>query len=301
MRWNLIFAFFAFFLIFGSTFVLAQSEDNRTDFEKAEDDVFGILGEAEGVENVLDEARENIDQNKWDYLGEQWKEILFRNERIVRIDSFLQGINPFFALVLGTDYSFSLIFIFVIGLWVLFLNAFYGISRLFSIFSKYTAFVAALLMTFVLSHLKIFPPENINFYNWASIGIFRILFFREGIWSWVSLLLFFVVYIFLFSYVVKFLRKARRAKEKDDEEFRKERQETEQNILHKMLQTFTKTTPGNVTTEPNVPVILVILGILCLFLIITFYLILGFGILTWIFTVLLLLDIILIILYYSKD
>ena len=72
--------------------------------------------------------------SKWDYLGEEWKNILLKNEFVSAINSFFEKISFIFVFLFGEPYSLSLTLFVIIIIW------FYLFFQLSQILRDFVAF-----------------------------------------------------------------------------------------------------------------------------------------------------------------
>lgn len=199
-------------ILFFSVQVLAQSDTGSGS---------GVDQEAEKILNATRKLQKFTGDEKWEYLGAQLNELLLKIEGIALIDLFFRKINIAFFFIFGENYDLSLTFLFAVFLWIFFFSMFGRGIVSFSTFSKPVAYIIAFILAGVLAHLKV--------YNYLSMLIFKVLFFREGIWRWTSFVLFFVIYIFILIYFKSIIWKLGRSfktsqeeKEKWDEKFQRQ-------------------------------------------------------------------------------
>lgn len=213
-----LFSFFLLFL-FVSAFVsgVVSAQNVERDLE-------------EGVENVKSNA-ENIAQftekERWEYLGEAWKENLLKNSVISAIDSTLRKFNVFFAIVVAEDYDLSFGFFFAVIYFIFFMALWDSVSKIvmgeMEFPTKYSP-IFAILLSIICAHAGI--------YVFLSSITFNLLFFRGGAWSWVWTGLFFFFYVVfliymnkVFSMFVHNFKKMRDKRNQKNLENRVERQE----------------------------------------------------------------------------
>lgn len=185
----------------------------------AQDDLDGFQNDS--VVQGVQKLQEFTEEKKWEYLGERWKEFLLQNKFISSLDGFFKKINFLFFLFLGQDYELSLTLFFVFLIWLFFWVMFYKIIRDFSSFSDPVSFIIGTALSIILAHLK--------FCFFLSNLLFKVIFFREGMWRWISffvfIILYFVFLIFLERIVWKIgraLKKSKEEKEKWDEKFERQ-------------------------------------------------------------------------------
>ena len=106
-------------VLFYSFSVLAQVVDDN---EEIKDD-------AERILDATNELREFTEEKKWEYLSEQWKILLLKNNIIRGIDKFFNSINFVFVFLFGEDYDLPLALFFSIILWCFFLVIFPSLTN----------------------------------------------------------------------------------------------------------------------------------------------------------------------------
>ena len=200
----LIISNFAFFVM-GQTGSLPSQEELENDTV------------VKGVKDIQEFAEEK----KWEYLSEKWKETLLKNSAINLIDSSFKKINFVFFFLFGQDYELSLDLFVVFLLWIFFLGMFEQIINGFSTFGRGTSFVVALCLVVIAAHLK--------FYSFLATLIFKLIFFKEGYWKWVSFAVFFILYLVVMIYLQRVIwvtgrkfKKSQEEKDKWDEKFHRQ-------------------------------------------------------------------------------
>lgn len=182
----------------------------------------------QGVEKL----QETVEERKWEYLSEQWKEILLKSKYISTLDSFFSKISLAFYILFGQDYSLSLHLLLVIMFWLFFLLSLERGLKTATSFGGNTAILMSLAVTLILAHLKV--------YAFLSTLVLKILFSREGVWPWVLFAIFFILYLVALKYVKfavwkigRHFKKSKEAKEKWDEKFERE-------LFHKRVEGIEK-------------------------------------------------------------
>ncbi len=142
----------------------------------------GFANQLDDASGRIEDTADNIEQltreeSKWQYLGEKWKEYFLKNPVVAKMDELFSKGNLFFVVLFGRDYALSLTLLFLIILWFYFFIQFNKIIGTFSTFSYLTSTIVSLGMTIILAQLR--------FFNWASEMIFKLIFFREGVWGWI--------------------------------------------------------------------------------------------------------------------
>src|SRR3989338_3818114 len=76
-------------------------------------DESGFEEEADRILNATKPLREITQEGRWEYLGEQWKELLLKNKAVSAVDAGFKRLNFLFFFFLGQDYELSLTLVFV--------------------------------------------------------------------------------------------------------------------------------------------------------------------------------------------
>ncbi|MEM3091832.1 MAG: hypothetical protein QXD05_01740 [Candidatus Pacearchaeota archaeon] len=122
IRYNKTFLSIIFTIILVLFFIL--------NFVNAQAGSFGGINEIQDAKRKIDTYSEKkYWEEKWDYLGKEWRLIILKNPAVSSIDNFLKRISPIFVIVLGEPYDLSLIFFGIVFLWIFFLNFFYNIFK----------------------------------------------------------------------------------------------------------------------------------------------------------------------------
>jgi hypothetical protein len=103
--------------------------------------------------------------------------------------------------------------IFLIILWFYFWGQFSKIIGTFSTFSSGTSMIISLGMTVILAQMR--------FFDWASEIIFKLIFFKEGIWGWIWAIGGFLVVIMISMIFSRFFTSFRSIARKKKEEWEK--------------------------------------------------------------------------------
>ncbi|MEK6844374.1 MAG: hypothetical protein AABX83_03010 [Nanoarchaeota archaeon] len=188
-----------------------QNATNKNDFESDADKILNATRKLQGLN----------EQSKWEYLGQQWKAVILKNKIIAFWDGFFRKINFIFFFVFGQNYDLSLTLLFAILLWVFFFGVFGKIFTSFSTFSQGVSYLVGFIFATILGHIK--------FYNFLSTFIFKVIFFKEGIWRWIFLLIYFMLYFVIlvfFEQVIwkigRHFKKTQEEKDKWDEKFKRQ-------------------------------------------------------------------------------
>jgi hypothetical protein len=182
------------------------------------------LGDLEGVEEGIEAGTDIIKEEKGSFLWERWKEYITEDNPVFsRVNWFLDKVSPVFLFLLARPYELSMGFFFAVVLWLFTL---FSIERYMVLIPAleegWQQFLPALGATVVLAHTKAF--------NYLSIGINKILFYRKSsIWVFMTFLVV-IVFVILYykgnSVLAKYLKARREKGEKAKLEERVERGES---------------------------------------------------------------------------
>jgi hypothetical protein len=167
--------------------------------------------------NRLKEAKDKaeqltLDEQKWTYLGQEWRTLLLKNSVVSGIDGFLKKINFVFVFLFGERYDISLLLLFVIIFWFFFLFSFNTIFRDYSAFSKNVALVISFAITIVSAQIGVCRK--------FSELTFKLIFYKEGVWGWISFCFFLMALLFVYYGIKqggKTIKKSREHMEKEEE------------------------------------------------------------------------------------
>jgi len=204
-------------LLLASSFVLAQ--DNGSDNVSVGEDGIGI----EDIPEKVEETRDFIEGEKWEYLGEKWKEILLRNQYTAAVHGALQKLNFLFVFFFGEPYDLSLTLLFIILLWFFFFAIFGKVLSSFSTFGKGISYIISFVMVIILAHVGVF--EGI------SLLLFKLIFFKEGIWGWFWFVVFVISYFVILKYFERLVWKIGRSFKHS----KKEREEWDEKFQHALF------------------------------------------------------------------
>ena len=176
------------------------------------------------LEEAGEKIKEFTEKDRFEFLAEQWREILLKNKFIAPVDSFLREINIIFVILFGENYDLSLILFLVILTWIFFLLSFSSIFEAYTAFSKWAAIAIGLGFNIIVAQLGIF--------RLIANGALTIAFYREGIWRWISLILFVTAVVVFFIVARKFAQ--------IEKEHKKAKAELKQKLNQKVLDTTAK-------------------------------------------------------------
>lgn len=208
-----VFVALVLFLVFAGG-VLAQDVFDDSGFEE----------EAEKIIEDIEEAKEFTEADKWEYLSEQWQEVLLENEGVARLDASMKRINPVFFFLLGENYSLSLTFLITLVIWASFFVVYREAVSLYGLFSGNVSWAIAFIVAVVTAHLRIYAV--------IAEGAFRLVFFNEGAWPWIFTLIVLFGWVILVTYLRGIFIAIRKRRQKKKEELAKKQQEVDREILH---------------------------------------------------------------------
>ena len=110
----------------------------------------------EGKEQIETLTEQDYWNEKWDYLGQEWKKIFLKNPVISALDSFFTNISIVFRILFGVPYSMSLVLLGVIFLWVVIAFDAGRIISAYNLLKGWMAYVGWALLAIVLAQVKVF-------------------------------------------------------------------------------------------------------------------------------------------------
>ncbi len=116
-----------------------------------------VQGQMNQIQDAKDKYSDtNYWNEKWDYLGKEWKNIFMKNKIIAFLDAFFTKTSFVFQILFGVPYSMSLVLFGIVFLWLV---VFIEVGRIFNVYEKTQGFIAYLISTIVavfLAQLKLF-------------------------------------------------------------------------------------------------------------------------------------------------
>ena len=189
-------------------------------------------GVKEGVDELRDKyedvkkTKEQIEEEKLDFLGNKWREFLKGNEFIAKFDSFLKKSNIVFVVFFARNYEMSVEMFFVLVLWSI---TFISLIKYMVWFKEgWQKFALALGSVVILSHIQLF--------NIVSRGMFKLMFYKKGaLWVFLSIVIIIVIvmlYYYINKLIAKSLEDSKKAREKAELEMKvKKIEEREKSIV----------------------------------------------------------------------
>jgi hypothetical protein len=226
---NKIFIFVVFFLFFlGISLV-----DSVSDFDDSLRD--NLEDVKEGTDKVRGLTEEDKWKQKWDYLGNEWKEILLKNKLIFALDSFFTKISFLFFILFAKSYEMSLLLIGIIFLWFfIFLNGARVLQSWGIVGEGIFAYLASLAIVVLFAWMKLFE---------TVIILLGRLAFSPSHWWTRAIILVFILFGFSFlqyllSLVSSYLRTRKDSVRKKSSEFTQKR-------LKKFVDSFNRSSSTN--------------------------------------------------------
>ncbi len=158
----------------------------------------GDIGDnVEQLNNATETIRESLEEQRWDFLGDKWREILARNKAVQAINAFFTFLSPVFVVLFGQPYSLSLTLFFVVLIWIFFFFVFGRVLADMSTLGALPSFGIALVMVVISAHLGVFAM--------LAELLFKLIFFRDGWWGWIAFILFIVLWAAAIIFIRRFL------------------------------------------------------------------------------------------------
>lgn len=146
-----------------------------------------LQNQVQGLEQAAEQTQELIDQERLNYLGEEWAGLFLNNKFIQPFHVFFGKINWFFLVMFAKDYSFSLEMLLAFMFWLFTLFSLPG--YFFFIGQPSLRSLAALVGTVLLAHLSIF--------NYLSVVAVKLMFYKPT-WYWSLVTFVFIVIVLMF-------------------------------------------------------------------------------------------------------
>ncbi len=103
-----------FALLFFSSFAGAQLGDIEHQIDNA----------SKTLQDNVDKVKELAQDDKWNFIGSQWKEFLLKNKVISEVNSLFTNIDIVFVVLFSLHWAISIEMLFVFMMWL-----FTGLSR----------------------------------------------------------------------------------------------------------------------------------------------------------------------------
>ncbi|MDP4039309.1 MAG: hypothetical protein Q8P57_01905 [Candidatus Pacearchaeota archaeon] len=181
--------------------------------------VEGLEGNVAKAEGGINTAKEFTEKDKYDFLTEQWKELLLKNKVISGVNGFFEKIDIVFLILLGMHWSLSMQMFFAFLIWIsmflVFLKWFSGVQNKW--LKVFYVFGANILLA------------QINFFGYLGNGASKLIFYKDAIL--LKVLFFFIVVILIVlwwkvnDFIVDILTKRREKKKEESAEFNQKKTE----------------------------------------------------------------------------
>jgi len=171
-----------------------------------------VEGDAGKILNATSKLKEFGNKEKWEFLAEQWKELLMKNKVFAAINGFFEKISLVFFIFFGMKYEFSPLFFMTVFVWVFHLWLFSSFILEFFPLSKGTKFIAGIGIVMILSHIK--------YIGFITKLLLSVMLWKEGVWRWIIpiVVIFVVIFIFVFMKLIKKKIKEEEGKRKKEQE-----------------------------------------------------------------------------------
>jgi len=161
----------------------------------------------EGVQEI----QKTVEEERWNYISERWKEVLLKNKFISFIDNFFRKVNIVFVVLFGQSYDLSIILFFIFILWIFFTLNFWNVIGNFTPLSKNTSIVVAIVLSILLAQL--------NFLNLIATFAVNIIFVGGTVSKWIRGVGSFLFLIIIWTVVIA-IAKIQRERIKNKEELK---------------------------------------------------------------------------------
>ncbi len=161
-----------------------------------------LAGRIDETRDNLENTREVVDEAKYNFLSDQWKEVFLQNKFVAAMDQRLQDINILFVVFFGRNYSLSLEMFLVLLMWLftfLSLPAYFSAAPSYLVLSKKEGlmWLAALAGATLIAHLQL--------YNFLAGAAIKLMFYRSGgLWSFMTFIVI-IVMIMIYFYFAKYI------------------------------------------------------------------------------------------------
>ena len=188
-----------------------------------------VAGDAGKILNATSKLQEFTQENRTNFLGQQWKELLLKNGFIAGADKFFRQVNFLFVILFSRNYDLSLELFIAFLIWFF---TFLSLTRYtFVLFKQgWEKWLVSFGGVLILAHIQLF--------NSLSSIIVKIIFYKkEWYWELIILLVIIVAIVFYYlvnKYVAALLKKSKEEKEKRELEFRVEKSEVRAKSIKKM-------------------------------------------------------------------
>jgi len=172
---KLLFVFFVLFILF-APFILSEVSDSlEQNVEKAQD-----------IKDTIEKSQDTeYWEEKWDYLGNEWKAIFLKNPVVSSFDYFFTKISFVFEVLFGVSYSLSFVLLGIVILWIFVFFSLVPLASATGFFSGNISYLVSLVLCIILAQFKTFEI--------IVLLLGRMAFSPEYVWT--RLIVLFVIFI----------------------------------------------------------------------------------------------------------
>ena len=180
-----------------------------------------IIDQNDSIVQGVQKLQEFTEEERWNFIGEKWKEQFLKNKFVSDADQFFKKINFVFVFLLAKDYTLSPILFFSFLFWLIT----FVICKKYFIFLKdeWMQYVASFAFSVALSHMQIF--------NSLSSLLFRVTLYKPE-WWWKTLsYIIIIVGVLAYYLFLKYFGKIIEAQKKKKKDKQAELDKKELNII----------------------------------------------------------------------
>lgn len=146
-----------------------------------EDSIQAGLDKAQSGKELVDKSSDQVFwEEKWDYLGNEWKGLILKNKFIAGFDAFFSKISIVFQILFGVPYSMSLALFGILVIWTFFLMNASRLVGASGFFDGKMSLLGGLLLVIILAQFRVFEIivvflGNVIFspqYSWTRVLLF---------------------------------------------------------------------------------------------------------------------------------
>ena len=166
-----------------------------------------LQGQVEDLEQKKETIEEYGEKAKWDYLSQEWKKILLKNEIVIFFDTLFTKISFVFKILFGMDYSLSLVLLGVIFLWLVVFLDVGNVVKSSGFLNEILAYPLSAILAILLAQLHIFEIILTIFGEFFS--------FITSPWFGVVIFLIFLIIVFILHKFMNIISKNLEAKREE--------------------------------------------------------------------------------------
>lgn len=145
-------------------------------FSEVSDSLEQNMEKAQNVKDTIEKSQDTqYWEEKWDYLGNEWKSIFLKNPVVASFDSFFTKISIVFEVLFGVPYSLSLVLVGILFLWIFIFINLVPIINATGFFSKSLSYLVSFGLCIILAQFKTFEV--------IAILLGRLVFSPEYVWT----------------------------------------------------------------------------------------------------------------------